>query len=69
MRERDIYSSIYVCKGVEGLVQTSLILSLALFPDRSGITCVVYHAGAGRFGVLTYNCFRCGYIRIFTRLI
>ena len=62
-RRRDRYSIIYVWKIVEGLIPNLSDPITCSLSDRRGRTCIVYHAGAGR-----YNSFRCRSIRMFNRL-
>ena len=50
---------------MEGLVPTSLLLSLALYSDSRERTSVLYHACAGRLGTLKFNIFRWRSIREF----
>ena len=44
------------------------IIITCSFSDRSGRTCVVYHAGAVGFGSLNYNSFSSGSISMFNIL-
>ena len=65
-RSRERYGIIYVWKIVEGLVPN--LSDPITFSDCRGITCVVYHSGAGRLGTLKCNSFLWQSIRMFNRL-